>query len=221
MSLSFKNLKFFSIDIHFGYGTLQETEKGAFVLNGCVINPQTPNFHCENCNIQFGRRKRFLRSYSNHWNMKQETYKISFNIYLPAKRIKLQSSELKPLFWPLKLNWRYFSVTDNSTKSRVDCNLPILVAKEKGWKNLGKTGIFWALSSCRTWVLKWRPNKKFAFEKVKALSGLSPWAKFTNGNRSSEQGESRALKANVTTCWEKAKSTFATCERSELRFQYF
>ena len=50
------------IDIHFGYGTLQETEKGAFVLNGCVINPQTPNFHCENCNIQFGRRKRFLRS---------------------------------------------------------------------------------------------------------------------------------------------------------------
>ena len=60
--LSFKNLKFFSIDIHFGYGTLQETEKGAFVLNGCVINPQTPNFHCENCNIQFGRRKRFLRS---------------------------------------------------------------------------------------------------------------------------------------------------------------
>ena len=153
--------------------------------------------------------------------MKQETYKINFNIYLQAKRIKLQSSELKPLFWPLKLNWRYFSVTNNSTKSRVDCNLLILVAKEKGWKNLGKTGIFWALSSCRTWVLKWRPNKKFAFEKVKALSGLSPWAKFTNGNRSSEQGESRALKANITTCWEKAKSTFATCERSELRFQYF
>ena len=44
------------VDIHSGYGTLYDTEHGSYVLSGVVINPEKPQCHCENCNIQFGRR---------------------------------------------------------------------------------------------------------------------------------------------------------------------